>query len=765
MAMNRATLRWFRMGVAAVFAALPLGWAAGVNAGLAPQAVDGGIVIHGTVVTMDHDRSILKNGGVFVRGGQIVATWQGSHVPPDASSAVHVDLGPKTLIFPGLINLHDHPTYDVLNLWPPPSSHRQPLQGRPLGTEPYANRYQWNRMLNLAPPEELRLIDTPQTLLTNNAGLGFGAMVGKYAEVRAMLGGETTTQGDADPVASRTLIRNVEAETFNGSGRIGSRVAPIGTISEAARSALVARMAGGELDAWLVHLAEGVRDGERPLGDPISSRAEFASLRDKGLLTEATVIIHGVALEAEDFTAMRAAASLAANGVGDGAKLVWSPLSNLLLYGRTLRVYQALQAGVLVSLGTDWSPSGSRNLLDELKIADIALRDERVLGADRSLVPELSIAGKTDEDRQAAEAALDRTLVEMATVNPARTLRWLPFVGSVEPGKRADLLVITRPDHPSVEGLPSNPYRALIDASEADVRLVLVNGDPLAGDVAVMQTLKPGDCEVVASAEGCIEKAVDVTDPTVPQGSDSFAFIESQLRNALAAMAGDHPPVDGGPAPLTNTYSYLKARIPGAGALTDAQFTLALAAQFGVTAEGRLNMEGLQLAPLFLADDDFAFHLLGGDGVAGLIADPTPPFKLYPSNFNSIGALGNPYEASAFLDRYYEPCVQTLAQGVTTESEGTSRITAASLTASPNPARSRVELVLDVQKEGAVSIRIHDIAGRLVRTVTDQTRGPGRFRFGWDLANASGARVPAGLYLARVSDGRSTRVTRIAVLR
>jgi len=49
--------------------------------------------------------------------------------------------------------------------------------------------------------------------------------------------------------------------------------------------------------------------------------------------------------------------------------------------------------------------------------------------------------------------------------------------------------------------------------------------------------------------------------------------------------------------------------------------------------------------------------------------------------------------------------------------------------------------------------------------VTDQTRGPGRFRFGWDLANASGARVPAGLYLARVSDGRSTRVTRIAVLR
>ena len=50
---------------------------------------------------------------------------------------------------------------------------------------------------------------------------------------------------------------------------------------------------------------------------------------------------------------------------GRGAKLVWSPLSNLLLYGKTTAVYDALAAGVLVSLGTDWTPSGSANLLAE----------------------------------------------------------------------------------------------------------------------------------------------------------------------------------------------------------------------------------------------------------------------------------------------------------------------------------------------------------------------------------------------------------------
>src|SRR5262249_62216619 len=117
------------------------------------------------------------------------------------------------------------------------------------------------------------------------------------------------------------------------------------------------------------------------------------------------------------------------DGTGDGlgAKLVWSPLSNLLLYSETTNVCEALAAGLLVSLGTDWSPSGSRNLLVELKIADIVLRDPTLR---RRLVPALA----NDSD-------LDRLLVDMVTRNPARTVRWLDQVGSVEPGKVADLLV------------------------------------------------------------------------------------------------------------------------------------------------------------------------------------------------------------------------------------------------------------------------------------------------------------------------------------
>jgi cytosine/adenosine deaminase-related metal-dependent hydrolase len=135
-------------------------------------------------------------------------------------------------------------------------------------------------------------------------------------------------------------------------------------------------MRAGSVNAWIVHLAEGVRDRDRVAGDTYSSRREFDTIRRLHLLNDATVIVHGTALEPSDFAAMRHAgpAGPRARNDGLGAKLVWSPLSNLLLYGHTTNVYDALAKGVTVSLSTDWTVSGSNNLLDELKVADIALR-------------------------------------------------------------------------------------------------------------------------------------------------------------------------------------------------------------------------------------------------------------------------------------------------------------------------------------------------------------------------------------------------------
>jgi hypothetical protein len=92
----------------------------------------------------------------------------------------------------------------------------------------------------------------------------------------------------------------------------------------------------------------------------------------------------------------------------------------------------------------------------------------------------------------------------------------------------------------------------------------------------------------------------------------------------------------------------LKAHVAGGAAagLPDSVFRDLLAAQVGVLPDGSLNLERVQLDPLFEADDDFAIHELHGDldPATGLLADSTPPYKLYPANFNQIGSLGNPFE-------------------------------------------------------------------------------------------------------------------------
>ena len=112
--------------------------------------------------------------------------------------------------------------------------------------------------------------------------------------------------------------------------------------------------------------------------------------------------IHCAALRKQDFRVLGR----------QGASMVWSPLSNLLLYGDTAKVEEAKAAGVRIGLGSDWSPTGSKNLLGELKVAKL-VSDAR---------------GTLFEDRE---------LVAMATRNGAAILKWDKALGSIEAGKRA----------------------------------------------------------------------------------------------------------------------------------------------------------------------------------------------------------------------------------------------------------------------------------------------------------------------------------------
>ena len=102
-----------------------------------------------------------------------------------------------------------------------------------------------------------------------------------------------------------------------------------------------------------------------PEGVDQSSKAEFDALWDKGLIMDETVVIHGTGMDASQFNQMGTT----------GAGLVWSPFSNLVLYGDTTDVVAADNAGITISIAPDWGPSGTKNNLHELKVADMWNRE------------------------------------------------------------------------------------------------------------------------------------------------------------------------------------------------------------------------------------------------------------------------------------------------------------------------------------------------------------------------------------------------------
>ena len=425
---------------------------------------DDGLILRGDLVTMNETLDVIPDGRVVVLGEKIVAVLQHGESPPgDLEISKALTVNTNGWIFPGLIDAHNHTAYNVLSLWKAPKK--------------YDNRYQWS-----SPKSYKQHVSYPKNLLTSPKYYDLQAEVVKYAEVKAIVGGVTAIQGSPNLNATRLLVRNIEHKNF-AQDRIYQRVFTIkdSKWQDTLKDGLLKKMADGNVDAWLVHLAEGTDD---------SSRKEFKILKNIGLLGNFTMAIHGTALERKHFHELAQA----------GTKLVWSPLSNLLLYGQTTKIPDALEKGVVVCLGSDWSPSGSKNLLGELKVAD-----------------------QIDKNRF-DDVISDQELVRMVTANPALALGLDDKIGQLKEGLYADIAVFSKVD--------PDPYRSLIDSNERHVSLVLVGGEPLYGDRQIMESLKPGDFEILPP--DCLEKAIDVTDRDVYKGKQKIAEILQLLEQAIA---------------------------------------------------------------------------------------------------------------------------------------------------------------------------------------------------------------------------------------
>ncbi|QAT82371.1 metal dependent amidohydrolase [Corallococcus coralloides] len=406
---------------------------------------------------------VLKDGQTLM-GGQVLVDAQGviTCSECDCSKAAGaaeatVVTCPTGVISPGLINPHDHITYP-----------NAPLAST--SVERYEHRHDWRTGKN------------NHTGLENKSNPKADAI--RWSELRQVMAGTTAIAGaggqagflrnmDVSATAQQEGLSEsyADSDTFPLGDSNGNTLTDGCAYSSFPSSATIT----GRTSAYLPHIAEGIA---------ATAQNEFRCLSTGGgnVLFPRSSIIHGVGLTAREISEM------AAHGTG----LVWSPRSNISLYGDTALVTAYKRLGVSISLGTDWIRSGSMNLLRELACAD-HLNTTRY-----------------------AKTFTDEDLWRMVTANAADAVDVYERVGRIAPGKMADLAIFR------VGANAASPFRAVITAQPADVVLTVRGGKPLYGDQALVDGLKGTDaCD-----------ALDVC------GTPKAACVKSEIGLTLAEFQG-----------------------------------------------------------------------------------------------------------------------------------------------------------------------------------------------------------------------------------
>lgn len=410
-------------------------------------------VLLGDIVTMNGLRDIIRNGRLCIQDGMIAAVLHpGEPLPPNFSDAAQVDT--EGTIYPGLFDLHNHLPYNMIPLWQVDRVFR--------------NRLEWQAL-----PEYYPAVRAPFSLLNNHPDLDYRRAIVRFTECRNLLGGVTTGHGMGltKGVTYQGLMRNVEQPGTSELPLVKSQTADM-------KPEDIVKMMEwtDQRRPFIYHLSEGVDD---------HARERLLDLqRMPGAINPHLVCIHAVGVRSEDFPSLQAAGGI-----------VWSPTSNLLLYGQTCRIEEAKRHGIPIAIGADWSPSGCKNLLGELKVA-------------RAVSQHLG------------DVLSDAELVAGVTCVPATMIGWDQRLGSIAAGKWADLLIL--------EGNGGDPYARLVEARETTIRAVIIDGRIRLGQASSLIIGEPVSSEKVTI--GGKHYIIDLVEP----GGDGVGGIT--LAEALAKV-------------------------------------------------------------------------------------------------------------------------------------------------------------------------------------------------------------------------------------
>jgi 5-methylthioadenosine/S-adenosylhomocysteine deaminase len=422
------------------------------------------LVTNGTVITMDSQRRVLEDAAVAVRGDSVVAVGASAELTSKYAPAKVIDAH-GAIVMPGLINGHTHAAMSLfrgiaedLSLDDWLHAYIFPAEARNV-TEDFAA---WGT--------RLAILEMLRGGVTTYADMYYFedavARVTKKAGMRGVLG-ETIIDFPAPDNKSLPQAFDYTQkflDHWKGDPLIVAAVAPhsMYTCSEKTLQG-AADLARRNNAPILIHIAEAPFELEQ-------SRNKYgltpvAYLSRAGVLGPDVIGAHCILVDQADI------ATLAHFGVG----CVYNPSSNMKTAAGVMPIVEMLAAGEAIGLATDGA--ASNNNLDMFEEMDLA--------------PKLQKLARMDSRALPAEQ-----VVALATITGARALHLEEQIGSLEPGKKADLILV---DTSAAHATPMyNVYSQLVYALKAsDVRTVVIAGKIVMQD---RQMLTLNESEILAKA-------------------------------------------------------------------------------------------------------------------------------------------------------------------------------------------------------------------------------------------------------------------------
>jgi 5-methylthioadenosine/S-adenosylhomocysteine deaminase len=401
------------------------------------------LVIGGTVVSMDRERRVIEDGGIAVANGRIIAVGTRADIESKYRGRQRIHAANK-IIIPGLINGHTHIPMvlfrglaDDLDLQDWLTKYIFPAEAKNVSEDfvRVGTRLGLAEMIEGGTTTYCDMYYFEDAIADETAKAG----------VRAILGETVIDFPVADNKNNAEAMAYVErfVKRWKGHQLITPAIAPHAPYTVSAEHLKAARAFADRTGVPIVtHISETKREVEDSIREKGGSPVNY--LEKLGFLGDNVIAAHLV-WPVEDELAI-----LKKRGVG----VIHNPQSNMKLASGIAPVPRMISDNLKVGLGTDGAASNNDlNIWEEM---DTAAKLHKAFTGDPKVMP--------------AQQAF-----ELATIRGAEALHLESEIGSIEVGKRADLVVVERD---SLNQIPLvNIYSDLVYATKAsDVQTVVING-------------------------------------------------------------------------------------------------------------------------------------------------------------------------------------------------------------------------------------------------------------------------------------------------